>query len=73
MVLVYLGGDVLVGEPHHEPVLGGVVFVFVLDDEPFAGVVVRPPLPPPLELHLEPLEVRLVLHHLHETLQTKNK
>lgn len=35
-----LANDILVGEANNHPVLGGVVLVFVLDDQAFAGIVV---------------------------------
>merc|ERR1719411_1702248 len=35
-----LAGDVLVGNPDDHAVLGGVVFILVLDDKTFAGIVV---------------------------------
>ena len=47
---------------------GCVVLVLVLGDEPLAGIVVRLPLTPALELDLVALEVRPVLHHLHKRL-----
>lgn len=64
-----LSGDVAVGQANDQTVLGGVVFVFVLDDEALAGVVVGLTLTTPLELDLEPLEVLLVLNYLHKTLK----
>ena len=64
----YLAGDVAVGGAHDHTVLGGVVFVLVLDDQALAGVVVGLTLPAPAELDLVPLEVRLVLHNLDERL-----
>jgi len=62
-----LSRHILVGEPHHHPVLGGVVFILILDDKPLPRIVIRPSFPAPLELNLESLEVSLVLHHLNET------
>merc|ERR1719312_1679572 len=58
-----LAGDVLVGNPDDHAVLGGVVFILVLDDKTFAGIVVGLSLTAPAELDLEPLEVSLVLDH----------
>ena len=63
-----LAGDVGVGATDDQPVLRGVVFVLVLDDKTLAGIVVGSSLAPPAELDLEPFEVRLVLHELHERL-----
>merc|ERR1719187_2545637 len=61
-----LAADVLVGEPDDHPVLGGVVLVFVLDDQALPGEVVGVSLAAPAELDLEPLEVSLVLDQLDE-------
>ena len=63
-----LCNNVGVGEANDEPVLWRVVFVLVLNHETFAGIVVRLPLPPPLELDLVTPEVRPVLDHFHERL-----
>merc|ERR1740123_1743556 len=40
LVLHAVHGDVSVGASDNQPVLGGVVFVLVLDDQTLAGVVV---------------------------------
>merc|ERR1719320_1929588 len=61
-----LAGHVSVGAPHNHPVLGCIVFVLVLDDEPLAGEVVSLALTPPPELDLVPLEVSLVFDNLDE-------
>ena len=61
-----LAGDVGVGAADNQPVLGGVVFVLVLDDQTLAGVVVGSSLSPPAELDLIPLEVGLILDNLDE-------
>merc|ERR1719234_889295 len=61
-----LAGHVSVGAPHNHPVLGCIVFILVLDDQPLAGEVVGLALPPPPELDLEPLEVSLVFDDLDE-------
>ena len=66
--LFYLGDDVSVGETNDDTVLGGVVFVLVLNDKTLAGIVVCLPFPPTLEFHLVAFEVRPVLHDLHERL-----
>ena len=68
----YLAGDVLVGRAHDHAVLGGVVFILVLDHKTLAGIVVGLALPAPAELDLVPLEVRLVLYDLDERLKTKS-
>merc|ERR550539_249145 len=64
-----LATDVLVADPNNHTVLGGVVFILVLDHKTLPGVVVGLTLPASAELDLEPLEVSLVLddfdvHHL---------
>ena len=61
-----LAGDVGVGTADDQPVLRGVVFVLVLDDQTLAGVVVGSSLTPPAELDLVPLEVGLILDNLDE-------
>lgn len=61
-----LAGDVLVAQTHHQPVLGGVVLVLVLERQAPTGIVVGTSLTTPLELDLVPLEVLLVLHDLNE-------
>lgn len=65
----YLATDVLVGRADDHAVLRGVILVFVLNHKALAGKVVCLALAPPAELDLEPLEVRLVLHELHERLE----
>ena len=67
----HLADDVLVGETDNQAVLGSVVLVLVLNDQPLTGIVVGLSLPAPLELDLVPLEVGLVLHKFNECLQTK--
>lgn len=64
----HLRQHVLVGEAHHEPVLGRVVLVLVLADQPLAGAVVGLALAPAAELDLVALEVRLRLLDLDERL-----
>lgn len=66
-----LDGDVLVGETHYQTILGGVVFILVLEDQTLAGVVVGLALTSPTELDLVTLIVLLVLDNLNETLQNK--
>ena len=61
-----LAADVGVGGTDDHPVLGGIVFILVLDNKTFAGEVVGLSLAPPAELDLEPLEVGLVLYDLDE-------
>lgn len=51
------------------PVLGSVVLVLGLDDKTPTGIVVGLAFTPPLELHLEALEVSFILDHLHKTLK----
>jgi hypothetical protein len=62
-----LSSDVLVGEPDDHAVFWSVVFILILDDKPLTRIVIRAPFPTPLELNLEPLEVRLVLYYFDET------
>jgi len=62
-----LACDVLVGEADDEAVLGGLVLILVLDDEPSSGIVVSLALSSSFELDLVALEVRLVLHNLNES------
>ena len=61
-----LAADVSVRDTDDHAVLGSVVFVLVLDDETFAGIVVGLALSPPAELDLVPLEVSLVLNKLYK-------
>lgn len=76
---VDLGGStdlaryVLVRKTNNQPVLGGVVFVLVLNDQTFPGVVVGLTLTTPLEFHLVPLEVLFVLYDLNETLREERQ
>ena len=70
-IRTHLTGDVTVGETHYKTVLRGVVFVFVLDSQAFAGIVVSLSFTTPLELNLVPLEVLLILDYLDETLERK--
>lgn len=51
----------------------GVVLILGLHHQALASKVVSLALPPPLEFHLEALEVRLVLHNFNESLQEKIK
>ena len=69
----YLAADVLVGGTDDHAVLGGVILVLILNHQALAGKVVCLALAPPAELDLEPLEVRLVLHELHESLEQEIK
>ncbi len=64
-----LAVDELVGEADHQAVLGGSVLVLVLGDELVALTVVSEALSSPSELHLELLEVSLVLDDLDEWLK----
>jgi len=66
--LAYLAGDILVGNSNDHAVLWRIVFVLVLNNQPFPGVVVCFTLTTPLELDLESFEVSLVLNYLDETL-----
>eukprot|EP00961_Rhodomonas_salina_P037376 502127-Rhodomonas_salina.1 len=61
-----LAVDIAVGKAHDKPVLGGVELVLGLGDKPLAGAVVGLAFAPPAVLGLVPLEVRSVLHKLHE-------
>jgi hypothetical protein len=69
----HLTNDVLVEDADDQAVLRGVVLVLVLVRQALAGIVVRHTLAPTAELDLVPLEVRLVLHDLDETLRQKEK
>ena len=51
----------------NKPILGSVVFVLVLEDEPLSGIVVGLAFSSPLEFGLVPHEVSLVLDHLDES------
>ena len=64
----HLGDDVGVGDTDNEAVLGAVVLVLVLGNEPLAGTVIGLTLTPAPVLDLEALEVSLVLHKLDENL-----
>ena len=66
-----LAADVLVGDADNHAVLGRVVLVLGLNDQPLAGKVVGLALSAPAELDLEPLEVRLALDDLDERLKTE--
>lgn len=66
----HLTSDIAVGETHYKTVLGGVIFVFVLDSQAFTGEVVGLSFTTPLELNLVPLEVLLVLDYLDEPLKS---
>lgn len=57
----YLACDVLVGKADDQPVLGGIVLVFVLNNQLLAGEVISLGFSPPPELDLKPLEVGLIL------------
>mmetsp|Transcript_19107 Transcript_19107/g.49323 ORF Transcript_19107/g.49323 Transcript_19107/m.49323 type:complete len:328 (-) Transcript_19107:2-985(-) len=60
-----LADHILVRDAHNEAVLGSLVLVLVLHNQPLARVVVRLALAPPAVLHLELLEVLRRLLHLH--------
>ena len=64
-----LTGDVLVGHTHNHAILGGIVFILVLNDETFSGIVISFALTTPPELDLESLEVSFALDYLDERLQ----
>ncbi len=68
----YLGDHLRVRETNDEPVLVGVVFVFILNDQALAGVVVSLSLAPATVLDLVTLEISLVLDDFHETLCNTN-
>merc|ERR1711918_48077 len=62
----HLADDVLVREANDEAVLGSAELILVLGDKTLAGVVVGLAFTATLVLHLEALEVCLVLHHFDE-------
>jgi len=62
-----LGNDSSVGGSCNKSVLGGVVFILVLDDESLSGVVVSDSLSSSSVLGLEALEVSLGLLQFNET------
>lgn len=64
----HLTSDVFVGQSNDHPVFGRVVFVLILNGQPFAGIIVSFTFTTPLEFDLVPLKVLLVLHNFHETL-----
>lgn len=61
-----LGDDPVVGDSGHKSVLGGIVFVLVLEDESLAGEVVGLALSSSLEFGLEAHEIGFVLDELNE-------
>lgn len=63
-----LYGNVFVGQTHNQTVFGSVVFVLVLEDQAFAGIVIGFTLTTPAELNLITLEVLLILDYFNETL-----
>lgn len=67
----HLSNDVSVSEAHYDPVLWGIVLVFVLYDKTLAGIVVRLSFSSALEFDLVALEVRSVLYYLHKRLRGK--
>ena len=64
-----LTGDVLVGHTHNHTILGGIVFVLVLNNKTLSGVVIGLTLTTPLELNLESLEISFALDYLDECLK----
>ena len=66
-----LTGDIFVGETHNHTILGGIVFVLVLNNKAFPGEVVSFTLTTPPELDLESLEVSFALDYLDERLKDK--
>ena len=66
-----LTGDVLVRHTHNHAILGGIIFILVLNDETFSGIVISFALTTPPELDLESLEVSFALDYLDERLQWK--
>jgi len=62
-----LTNDIPVGDAYNHSVLGSVVLVLGLDDEPLAGVVIGLTLTPPLELDLESLEICFILNDFDES------
>lgn len=68
-----LAADILVRRANNHTILGGIVFILILDDKAFAGIVVGLALTTPAELDLEPLEVSLTLYDLHEDLKSESQ
>lgn len=64
-----LYGDVLVGQTYNQTIFGCIVFVLVLEDQTFAGIVIGFTLTTPAEFDLVALEVLLVLDYFDETLK----
>lgn len=62
-------GDVLVGQTYNQTIFGCIVFVLVLEDQTFAGIVIGFTLTTPAEFDLVALEVLLVLDYFDETLK----
>ena len=65
----HLAGNVFIREPDNKTILRCIILVFILYRQPEAGIVVSLALTTPLKLHLVALEVLLVLHYFHKTLQ----
>jgi hypothetical protein len=68
-----LAANVLVGNSNDHAILGGVVLVLGLYNQPLTGVVIGLAFPAPAELNLEPLEVGLVLDNLDKRLKANFK
>ena len=64
-----LYGDVLVGQTYDQTILGCIVFVLILEDQAFTGIVIGFTLTTPAEFNLVALEVLLVLDYFNETLK----
>lgn len=63
-----LACNVPVAQANNQPIFWRVVFVLVLEDETFTGIVVSLSLTTPLEFNLVTLEVLFVLHNFNEPL-----
>ena len=61
-----LGDDSSIGDSGNQSILGGIIFIFVLLDESFPGIVVGFALSSPFEFGLEAHEISFVLNKLDE-------
>ena len=67
----HLGCDVLVWYSDNESVFWSVVFVFILNDQTFSGIVVSLSFSAPLEFHLKSFEVSFILDYFNKRLRIK--
>lgn len=74
MIIIHtnLACDVFVGQTDDQTILRRVIFVLVLDNQTFTGVVVGFTFTTPLEFDLITLKVLLVLDNFNETLKVKS-